>query len=184
MPPYSVPNALLYLSPSVLLAFMIHFYSRRMLVAWFIRLPGTLTHEILRAGVGFSTFAGPTSMSLLPKKEADGRWTLGGVWFRNIRWYNAALVSFAPLLCLPLCAWLVIWRMQQGQPLSVMDGLYWFLASNLLLAAWPSQGDFKLAQRSWPLIIIVVGLLAYWQSGLLNSHGSNWRQTIVANFWK
>lgn len=89
-------------------------------------------------------------------------WALGGATFRNICWYNAALVSLAPMLCLPLCGWLVMWRMSTGTALSFMDLAYWYAAANLLIAAKPSSQDFLLATRSWPLIPLALAGWWFW----------------------
>ena len=155
-------NVLLYLSPSLVLALVIRYFSRRVLVAWFIQLPGTVTHEILHAVVGFFTFAGPVSVSIIPHRYEKGCWALGAAGFRNVCWYNAALVSLAPMLCLPLCVWLGVWRTNTAVSLSVMDPVYWYVAANLLIAAKPSSQDFLLAMRSWPLIPLAVAGWWYW----------------------
>ena len=155
-------DVLYYLSPALVLAVVIRYFSRRVLVAWFLQLPGTVTHEILHSVVGFFSFAGPISVSIIPHRYEKGRWALGGATFRNICWYNAALVSLAPILCLPLCFWLAMWRMDAQNSLSFMDAAYWYAAANLLIAAKPSSQDFLLATRSWPLIPLVLAGWWYW----------------------
>ena len=153
-------NSLFYLVPSLVIALLIRYFSRFVLAAWFLRLPGTVIHEGLHFCVGFFTFAGPVWISLIPHR-IDGQWTLGGVSFVNVRWYNAVWVCIAPLLSLPLCVWLITWRLRTGPSLSVLDPVYWYIAANLLLAAWPSPTDFRVAMRSWPLLLMIGAAVYY-----------------------
>lgn len=152
-------SSLLYLLPSLVAALIIRYFSRFMVVAWFLRLPGLLVHELLHFAVAFLTFAHPVWLTVLPRRNSDGGWTLGSVTLLNVRWYNAVWVSIAPLLCLPLLAWLIAWRLRSGFTPSIMDIVYWYGGANLLLAAWPSSIDFQIALRSWPLF---VSLAAAW----------------------
>lgn len=156
-----VINGFIYLSPSLLMALAIRYLSRRILLAWFVQLPATILHEALHALVGFFTFAGPVSISIIPHRIGKCQWVLGEASFRNIRWYNAALVSLAPFLCLPLCTWLVVWRLKGEYALTFMDPVLWFIAASLLIGAWPSAQDYRLAMKSWVLVPIA-GIIWYY----------------------
>jgi hypothetical protein len=76
------------------------------------------------------------------------------VGFRNLTWYNSALIALAPFLSLPLAAWIVWWRVQNGQGIALADLGYWFLIGEMLIAAWPSPTDYHLALKSWPIAIV------------------------------
>ena len=141
-----VSKYLLYVAPSLLVAALISFFSVRLLTAWFVRLPATLIHEALHMLMGFFTFGGPVNFSFLPRRVGPGRWRLGSVGFRNLTWYNSALIALAPFLSLPLAAWIVWWRVQNGQGIALADLGYWFLIGEMLIAAWPSPTDYH--QRS------------------------------------
>jgi len=156
-------NFVLYLLPALLIALVIRYFSRRMLVAWFLRLPGNVIHEVAHFLAGFCTFAGPVGISFIPHRSGPGQWTLGSASFRNLCWYNAAIVCLAPLMCLPLCAWLVLWRLKGVHTLTAMDPVYWYVAANLLLSAWPSPQDMRQSLRSWPIfVLLLVGLWVYY----------------------
>ncbi len=153
-------KSLLYVAPSLLLAALISFFSARLLTAWFVRLPATLIHELLHMLVGFFTFGGPVNFSIFPRRIGPGRWMLGSVGFRNLTWYNSALIALAPFLSLPLAVWLVLWRVQNGHGITLADLGYWFLVGEMLIAAWPSPTDYQLALKSWP-IPVVAGAIYY-----------------------
>jgi len=125
------------------------------LIAW----PGTVCHELAHALVGFLLRAQPCNMTLYPKNLGGGRWQLGAVSFRNIRWWNAPWTAMAPLLLAPLSLWLTLtfvspaWA--RGQLLSSLLGL--MLCSVILQASWPSSTDFKVALPG----LVILGLLAW-----------------------
>ncbi|NNM68049.1 MAG: hypothetical protein HKM06_08585 [Spirochaetales bacterium] len=131
-----------------------------------IRLPGTLAHELAHLFVGFLTNAKPATMSLLPKKEGKSV-VLGEALFTNMTWYNAALVGFAPLLLIFIT--LILDRYARSVH-DVTVNLFWsFIEANLLLASVPSSTDIKVATRHSLMVVIfsgcVLGLL--WKSGFL-----------------
>lgn len=150
-----------YALPAAFIAWLISHFAQRVLVVWFMRLPGILAHEICHWAVALFTFAGPTSLSLIPRRIEDGRWQLGAVYFRNLAWYNAALVCLAPLLCLPLAVWIIWWRTGQPGHLGVVDLGYWYLIAQLMLSGWPSRGDLQLAASSLPMLVFVAGAAWY-----------------------
>lgn len=155
-------QSLLYVAPSVLVAGLISFFSTRVLFAWFVRLPATLIHEGLHAVVGFFTFGGPVSFSIFPRRMAPGRWMLGSVRFRNLTWYNSAMIALAPFLSLPLAVRLVVWRVQNGQGITLADLGYWLLLGEMLIAAWPSPTDYRQAARSWPIAVVAGAIYYVW----------------------
>lgn len=145
---------LAYLLPAAIVALMLARWGRANLAFAFIALPGTIAHELLHFIVGFLTFARPVRLSLWPHRAADGSYVFGAVVFANLRWWNAAPASLAPLLgfaIAPVVAWL---RVRHGFQLSAWDAMLWLALSQLLMAAWPSSVDWRLSLRSWPLLVI------------------------------
>ncbi|RQQ88750.1 hypothetical protein DF134_19125 [Burkholderia stagnalis] len=86
----------------------------------------------------------------------------GAVEFENLRWWNAAPASLAPLLGFPIaavCAW---WRTQSATVVDGWDILVWAALAQLIAGSWPSVSDWRLAGRSWPYAAIAVaGLFGY-----------------------
>lgn len=130
-------------------------------------LPGTIAHELAHLAVALLTDARPVSLSVWPKRQ--GRvWQFGAIEMTNANLLNAAFVSMAPLLLLPL-AWLLI----------ELAGMYWaqaryshsaglaYLAATSLFAAIPSIDDFKLGWRSMMFYATLVGGIVaaaiYWK---------------------
>lgn len=128
-------------------------------------LPGTIAHELAHIAVGFVTNAHPASISLMPKKKKDGLY-LGTASFRNLRYYNALLVTIAPLLLAPLAWWVFRHFVVPLRFTPVCIGSL-YLCGNLVLACVPSTTDWKTGWRySWPtllLIVVVVGTWMWWE---------------------
>lgn len=120
-----------------------------------LALGGVFVHEALHLVVGWLTNARPCRFSLWPHKVSPGCYILGSVVFSNLTWYNALWAALAPLLAVPAvlaCAW---YRLDAGGDLSpVLDPTIWFGLGTVLVSAWPSSADWRLATRSWPLIPI------------------------------
>lgn len=120
--------------------------------------PGTLAHEFLHYLAGLLTGARPVSLTIIPRKEANGTWVLGEVAFARLRWWNSVPVGLAPLTLLPLGAWIA----QQSATFPVLDwsgvGLKQ-LGVLCLMAAWPSKQDW-LHARAGLLAIALLAALA------------------------
>lgn len=125
------------------------------LLAW----PGTVAHESAHGLVGLLLGAKPCEVSLIPKQNPNGGWTLGYVAFANMRWWNGPPTAMAPLMLAPLAVWLVADWVYPWFQAGFMLEAAWRLAlcSLLFQASWPSGQDFKVATPGF----IVLGFL-YW----------------------
>ncbi len=146
-------DKLFYLTPSLCLAVAIWVLSRRYVVFTLLQLPGTLCHELAHFLAGLLTFARPVSLSIIPRREGSG-YRLGEVKFANASWYNAALTALAPLLLALIPWWIAVLRTRGAWHFTPLDAGLAFLVAPQFLACWPSAADWKLAMRSWPLLII------------------------------
>lgn len=133
-------------------------------------LPGTLMHELCHWIVGVLTMARPGFPSIIPHRSPTG-WTLGSVSLRNARWFNGALVAFAPLLLLPAVVWLyfnVLIHIPMSEP-SHWILLYLVIVS--ALSAMPSPADLRVAWRCSAPALMVFAIastgFAAWRFGLL-----------------
>ena len=144
---------LLYLAPSLALAFLIWLLTTRHPLFFVFSVVGTLCHELAHFSVGLLLNAEPTGLSVVPRRH--GRtWELGSVTFANLRWYNAAPAALAPLLVLALPLAVAWWRTRGGWRFGPVDlGLTLLLAPQFL-SFWPSPTDWRLALRSWPWAVI------------------------------
>lgn len=149
-----VKSMLAYLCPAAMIALLLARWGRANLAFALVALPGTIAHELLHFIVGFLTLARPVRLSLWPHRAADGSYVFGAVVFANVRWWNAAPASLAPLLgfaIAPVVAWL---RVRHGFHPSAWDAMLWLCLAQLLMAAWPSSVDWRLSLRSWPFLVI------------------------------
>jgi hypothetical protein len=158
-----VADILLYLLPSLALAFLIWMVTSLHPLFFVFSAAGTLCHELAHFSVGLLTGAEPTGLSILPRRT--GRtWELGSVTFANLSWYNAAPAALAPLLVLLLPLGVAWWRTRGAWHFGPADLALTLLLAPQFLSFWPSPVDWKLAQRSWPwvVIIIVAAVAFYW----------------------
>lgn len=125
------------------------------LIAW----PGTVSHEIAHAVVGFVLGAKPVNMRLFPKSLGNGQWMLGSVSFTNLRWWNAPWTAMAPLLLAPIAVWLTTGWVTSAWESGDQLGAAWklFLCAIILQAAWPSRVDFSTALPGF--IVLALGFL-------------------------
>jgi hypothetical protein len=154
---------LLYLAPSLALAFLIWMVTSLHPLFFVFSAVGTLCHELAHFSVGLLLGAEPIGFSIIPRRT--GRtWELGSVTFANLRWYNAAPAALAPLfvLLLPLAvAW---WRTRGAWTFGPADLVLTLLLAPQFLSFWPSPVDWRLAVRSWPWLVIIVatGIAVCW----------------------
>ncbi|MFC5460602.1 hypothetical protein [Massilia niabensis] len=162
-----LPDLLLYLLPSLALAFLFWMLSSRHPAFFLLTAPGTLCHELAHFGVGLLTNAEPIGINLLPRRR--GRvWELGSVTFANLRWYNAAPAALAPLLVLLVPLAVAAWRTGPGWRFGPLDLALAPLLAPQFLSFWPSPVDWRLATRSWPWLVIAAGAGAVFEwHGLL-----------------
>jgi hypothetical protein len=119
--------------------------------------PGTFAHELLHYLAGWVAGAKPVSLSLIPRRTAEGGWVLGSVSFSNLRWWNSVPVSLAPLALLPFSAYL--WIESISLPvLSIESASINIIAAQCLIAGWPSPRDWS--QAAIGLLITGMVLLA------------------------
>ena len=125
-----------------------------------LTLPGTFMHELMHLLASFITFGKPTNFSIIPKKH-NGGITLGSVSSANITWYNAIIVSLAPL-----ALYFIAYYLMRILP-SINNEIYYYATlyfiANLLFAGTPSSTDWKLAfKKSWfLLLLIILGIIEY-----------------------
>ncbi len=146
-------DKLFYLAPSLCLAAAIWVLSQRYVVFTLLQLPGTLCHELAHFLAGLLTFARPVSLSIIPRREGN-RYRLGEVKLANARWYNSALTALAPLGLALIPWWIAVLRTRGDWHFTPLDAGLAFLLAPQFLACWPSLTDWKLAMRSWPLVLI------------------------------
>ncbi len=156
-------GVLLYLVPSLALAFLIWMVTTLHPLFFVFSAVGTLCHELAHFSVGLLLGAEPTGLSIIPRRT--GRtWELGSVTFANLRWYNAAPAALAPLLVLMVPLAVAWWRTQGAWRFGPSDLALTFLLAPQFLAFWPSPVDWRLALRSWPWLVIGTVTIAalYW----------------------
>ena len=154
---------LLYLVPSLALAFLIWMVTKAHPVFFLFSAVGTFCHELAHFSVGLLLGAEPVGFTIIPRR--NGRtWELGSVSFANLRWYNAAPAALAPFLVLLVPLSVAWWRTRAAWHFGPADLALTLLLAPQFLSFWPSPVDWKLAVRSWPyLFIIAAGAAAlYW----------------------
>ena len=152
-------DVLLYLAPSLALALVIRALTRRHPLFFVFQLAGTLCHELAHLVAGFVTGARPASFTVIPRR-AGQRWELGAVVLTRVRWYNAAPAALAPLCILLVPYWVGVLRTRGGWHFMWTDLALAFLLAPQFLAFWPSGADWKIARRSWPVLLIGALLVA------------------------
>ncbi len=162
MPEWSVSFfwfALVYQLPALLLGVLLRLVVRHPLLQAVFLLPGTVVHEFLHWLVGALLNGRPVSLSLWPRRAANGQWVLGSVGFLNVRWYNAVFIGLAPLLAVGVVLLLAPVPPVSGWRLQVSDWQRWLFATPVLAMCLPSSTDLRLALRSWPLLLALVAVL-------------------------
>ncbi|WP_052409427.1 hypothetical protein [Paraburkholderia oxyphila] len=159
--PASVPlrPVLAYLSPAVLLALILVRWGRANFAFAMIAFPGTVAHELQHFIVGYFVGARPVRLSLWPRRARDGSYVFGVVEFENLRWWNAAPASLAPLLGFVVAPLVALLRVRNGFVLSSWDVFIWLLLGQILASAWPSRVDWQLSLRSWPFALVAAAAL-------------------------
>ncbi len=127
-----------------------------MIHAW-LRLPGTLAHELLHLAAGLICGARPVSLSVFPRRSPQGV-VCGEVLFARLRWWNAIPVAMAPLLLLP--AALVLFVRSTQLPVGSESALWVFFGWQALLAGWPSRRDLSHALVATVVIVVLIGIVA------------------------
>lgn len=150
-------DILLYLLPSAALAILIRALARSHPFFFLFTVLGTISHELAHFVAGLLTGARPASFTVIPRRVGQ-HWELGSVMLTRVRWYNAAPSALAPLLVILLPLAVASWRTRPGWAFQPLDLAIAFALAPQFLSFWPSGGDWRLAARSWPYLIIIAGL--------------------------
>jgi hypothetical protein len=150
-------DVLVYLLPSVVLAFVIRILVGVHPIFFLFTLAGTLCHELMHLLVGWITGARPGGFTVIPVKKA-GHWELGSVTLTRVRWYNAAPAALAPVLIILIPFAVAWWRTAAGWHFIPLDLLLAFALAPQFLSFWPSKVDWRIATRSWPYLFLMAGL--------------------------
>lgn len=150
-------DILLYLLPSAALAVVIRALARSHPFFFLFTVLGTISHELAHFVVGLVTGARPASFTVIPRRVGQ-HWELGSVMLTRVRWYNAAPAALAPLLVILLPLAVASWRTGPGWDFQPTDVAIAFALAPQFLSFWPSGGDWRIAARSWPFLIIIAGL--------------------------
>lgn len=119
-----------------------------------LTLPGTFMHELMHLLASYFTFGKPVKFTVIPKRS-EGTIVLGSVSSTNITWYNAIIISLAPLLLYALAYYIILILPTITTPLYYYASIYF--VTNLLFAGTPSPADWKLAfQKSWLLLSVLL----------------------------
>jgi hypothetical protein len=156
-------DILLYLAPSLALAFLIWMVTSLHPLFFVFSAVGTLCHELAHFSVGLLTGAEPTGLTIIPRR-AGRTWELGSVTFANLRWYNAAPAALAPLLVLLVPLGVAWWRTRGAWRFGPLDLALTLVLAPQFLSFWPSPVDWRLAARSWPWLVLITVTAAalYW----------------------
>jgi hypothetical protein len=168
-PGFACRNAdlLLYLAPSLALAFLIRLLARAHPVFFLFTAAGTLCHELAHYAAGLLCAAGPRGLTIIPQRVGS-TWQLGAVTLTRLRWYNAAPTALAPLLIIALPFLVARWRTVPGWTFHPADLAIAFALAPQFLSFWPSAADWRIALRSWPYLLLIAAVAA----GLLYRHGT------------
>lgn len=154
-------DVLLYLLPSAALALVIRILARSHPFFFLFTVLGTICHELAHFVVGLATGARPGSFTVIPRRVGN-HWELGSVMLTRVRWYNAAPAALAPMLVILLPFAVAAWRTRPGWSFQPIDLAIAFALAPQFLSFWPSSGDWKIAARSWPYLIIIAALSYLW----------------------
>jgi hypothetical protein len=145
---------LLYLVPSAALAVLIRVLASVHPIFFLFTLAGTACHELMHFLVGFLVGARPTALTLWPRRVGR-HWQLGSVTLTRVRWWNAAPAALAPMLVLAVPLGVAWWRTHTGWHFEPVDLALAFLLAPQFLSFWPSPADWRIAFRSWPILVIL-----------------------------
>lgn len=132
-------NKLLYLLPSVFLAFVFRILAKYHPIFFGFYLSGTILHELAHFFAGALTNARPGHFSVFPRWTSGNHWVLGSVSFTNIRWYNAVFVGLAPVLILMVPILIAFGRAKLDRAYGWWDVGVAALVAPIFLSFWPSR---------------------------------------------
>lgn len=122
---------------------LLHLARRWILLFALLAWPGTVLHELAHWLVATVLGGRPTWPSVIPERGEGGRWRLGSVGIRQVRWFNAVPIGLAPLLLAPAAAALLAFagRLEPNAPPHWL-ALYGVAA--LATACLPSRADWQI----------------------------------------
>ena len=121
---------------------LVHVSRRWMPLYALVALPGTFLHECSHWLVALLLGGRPTAPSVVPSR-VDGRWRLGSVGVRQVRWFNALPIGFAPLLLAPL-AWFALWQATRIEPAHWLHWVVLYVAAVAAASCVPSTADARI----------------------------------------
>ena len=141
----------------IVITFLVALYQSSRL-NWFgswLRLPGTLGHELSHIFIGYALNGRPSGVNLIPRRKGK-LIILGEALFNNITWYNGTLIGLAPLL-LMLLAFEIDRYARTIQDMSIIL-LAAYIETNLILSALPSKTDLEIALKSIlvPMFLLII----------------------------
>ena len=155
----------MYLAAVLSLFFMLALSHRFLLLFFVLALPATLAHELTHLFFGWLSNGRPAGFTLVPRRKG-GRYVLGAVTCRNVRWYNGLLIGLAPLALLPFAVILFRWRSQSMTAFDLTEIGWVYGITCLTLAALPSWQDMKVALvSSWLLLLLTAAAILLWHLG-------------------
>lgn len=157
----STNNIIVFMSIILLLARFKHLAKRNIITISLFSLFGTFLHELAHYISSLLTNGKPSRFSVLPQKSNNG-YTLGYIISRNIKWYNAFIISFAPLVLFILAYYLHTYFFMYLDKNIYTWILYLFLMINLIDSAIPSGQDFKVSFSNSGYIFPVLLSLSYY----------------------
>lgn len=120
-----------------------------------VTVPGTFMHELMHWGAAMLTNGDPSGFSIIPAGN-----TLGHVMIRP-NWYNATIISLAPLLLAPLTLLLIVIAARSD---AYKMPLFAYFAACCFAACIPSSTDFSIAvsyPTSWLPGLILLSLISW-----------------------
>lgn len=136
-----------------------------------VNIPGTIFHELAHFIIGMIFNARPVKISILPKKNPDGGYTIGSVSFANLTFYNAIPACLAPLLLLPFAYFVDKFLAPHIIPTFLNYIIYVVLQTIIIENAIPSKKDLELAFSKGVGVLLYttigVAVFLYFKRGIL-----------------
>lgn len=150
------PDILVYLAPSAALAILIRLLAGTHPFFFLFTVAGTICHELAHFVAALLTGAQPQGFTVIPRRTKTG-WELGSVTLTGLRWYNAAPTALAPLLIIVIPFAVAWWRTRGNWHFESWDVLIALALAPQFLSFWPSMVDWRIAARSWPIVLLLGG---------------------------
>lgn len=141
------------LAVGVIFAIIIHaslknISNRNMIARALYDMFGTAAHEASHFLTAWVFNGKPTSFSIFPKNNGNGKWTFGYVDCMNITWYNAIPIGLSPLLLFPVAFYIYTSEFLILDSIFLSMMLKTVLGLMLVGSALPSLPDLRVATKS------------------------------------